>query len=298
MKSKDIVDVFFTLSEYEHRKVLGTLKSVRIHITDPRPYEREVDEALSYTRPRGGVPGFVRCPDGARREAENERRRLIARRMLQDGPPQQVRLKRLLWDCEAQLRMLVRHLEPAMDDELTPYFEEEPPWEFDLRPFERSRKSIVNVLSGFLSKSGSVFCEAVGRADEIIERGVQPPRLAAFQLYEILSAPHAFDKGDNQELRWIDGERRDVMTRIDRCGIFQFQPHELTEVDSNDSFLVQAADFAAGIARETWHRASLPRLVGVFDYVTYNGRRICESEAAVISAELARRAGSTRVVVQ
>jgi hypothetical protein len=292
LKSKRIVEVFFGLPEYERRKVLVTLKSVRIHITDPRPYERDVDAALTDMVPGGDVPRFVRHPKDARREAEDERRRLIALRMLQDGPPQRIRLKRLFWDPDAEVRMLVRRLDPAIDEELTPYFEEEPPWEFDFRPFERSRKSIVNVISGFLSKSGSVFSEAVGRADEIIEHSAQSPRLGAFHLCEILSAPHVFDKGDDQELRWIDGERRDVMMLIDRCGIFPFQPHRLAEVDSNDSFLVQAADFAAGIARETWHRASLRHLVGMFDYVTYNGRRICESEAAAISTEPAKRAGS------
>ena len=67
------------------------------------------------------------------------------------------------------------------------------------------------------------------------------------------------------------------------------QPAPLPELDSRSSFLVQAADFAAGIAREIWSRNSLPHLVDTFDYVTYNGSRISESEAVTIAADLVKR---------
>jgi hypothetical protein len=79
------------------------------------------------------------------------------------------------------------------------------------------------------------------------------------------------------------------MTRIDRHRMFPAEPAPLSEVDSGESFLVQAADFAAGIAREIWYRNSLPHLVGAFDDVTYNSRRISETEAIAITADLAKR---------
>jgi hypothetical protein len=71
--------------------------------------------------------------------------------------------------------------------------------------------------------------------DKFIESGTQSPMLVAFQLSRILSESHAFEKGDTQEEQWIDGERHDVLRRID-C-------HEQSPLDT-------------------------------FDYVTYNGRRI------------------------
>jgi hypothetical protein len=283
LKSKIIVEVFFSLPEYARRKVLCTLKTVRIHITDPRPYMHDVDDALSDIVPGGDVPGFIRRLDKARQQAaERERRKLIARRMLRDAPPHQIRLKHLLWEYQSGLRIRMTRREPFIDEELMPYFEEEPPKDFDITPFERSKKNVVNVLSGFLSKSESVFCEAMDGMDEIIERGVQSPMLVSYQLSRILSASHAFDKGDTLEVQWIDGERRDVITRIDRHRMFLAQPGSLPELDSRESFLVQAADFAAGIAREIWHRNSFPHLVGAFDYVTYNGRRISETEAITL----------------
>lgn len=54
LKSIVIVEVFFTLPDIERRMVLSTLKTVRIHITDPRPYTHDVDESLCDIVP-GGV---------------------------------------------------------------------------------------------------------------------------------------------------------------------------------------------------------------------------------------------------
>lgn len=290
LKSAVIVEVFFALPDFERRRVLSTLKKVRIHVTDPRPYAHQIDELLTDIVPGGDVPGFIQRLDRAQQQvAERERRMLIARRMLRDGPPQQVRLKHLLWEYRAGLRISSWRPEPQVDEELMPYAAEESPREFDFTPFERSRKNVVNVLSAFLSKSESVFCEALDGMDELIERGTQSPMLVAFQLSRTLSESHAFDKGDTREVEWIDGERRDVLRRIDRHGIFPVQPAPLPELDSRRSFLVQAADFAAGIAREMWSRNSLPHLVDTFDYVTYNGRRVSEGEAVTIAADLAKR---------
>ncbi len=290
LKSTVIVEVFFTLPDFERRRVLSTLKTVRIHVTDPRPYTHHVDELLADIVPGRDVPGFISRLDSAQqRVAQNERRKLIARRMLRDAPPRQIRLKHLLWEYQADLRISKWLREPLIGEELRPHVEERPLKEFDFAPFERSRKNVINVLSAFLSKSESVFCEAIDVMDEFVERGTQSPMLVALQLSRILSESHAFDNGDTQEVRWIDGERHDVLRRIDRDGMYPVQPAPLLELDSRNSFLVQAADFAAGIAREIWSRNGLPHLVDTFDYVTYNGRRISESGAVTIAADLARR---------
>jgi hypothetical protein len=126
--------------------------------------------------------------------------------------------------------------------------------------------------------------------DELIERGAQSPMLVSHQLCRLLSASHAFDKGDTQQVEWIDGERRDVIAWIDRHGLFPARPGPLPELDSKDSPLIQAADFAAGIARGIWRRNSLQRLTSTFDYGTYNGQRISETEAGRIETDLAKRA--------
>jgi hypothetical protein len=290
LKSTVIVDVFFTLPDFERRRVMSTLKTVRIYVTDPRPYTHQVDEFLTDIVPGGDIPGFIRRLNRSQQQvAENERRKLIARRMLRDAPPQQVKLRHIVLEYLAGLRIGIWPREPLVDEKLVPCFEQEPLKEVDLTPFERSRKSMVNILSPFLSKSGSVFCEVLDCMDEFIERGAQSAIPAAFTLWRILSGSHAFDEGDAKEVQWIDGERNDVLRRVDRYGMFPMQPAALPELDSRSSFFVQAADFAAGIAREIWSRNSLPHLVDKFDYVTYNGRRISESEAVTLAANLAKR---------
>ena len=80
--------------------------------------------------------------------------------------------------------------------------------------------------------------------------------------------PVSLDKGDTQEVSWIDGERRDVINRLGQCGLFPVQPAVPPELDSQESFFLQAAAFAEGIAGEIWSRNTLAHLVGAFDYVT------------------------------
>jgi hypothetical protein len=47
---------------------------------------------------------------------------------------------------------------------------------------------------------------------------------------------------------------------------------------------IQAADIAATIARELWHRNNLPHLVRRFEYVTFNGERLSEGRAEALEA--------------
>lgn len=57
-------------------------------------------------------------------------------------------------------------------------------------------------------------------------------------------------------------------------------PEPLIEINSAESVPIQAADIAAGIARELWYRNTLVQLVEQFEYVTYNGQRLSEDNAA------------------
>jgi hypothetical protein len=300
LKSKVVGQVFFSLPEYERRKILATLRKVRIHITDPRVYTYDVDEILSDIVPGGDVSGFISRLDTARQKMIlTERRRMIARRMLRDAPPEQIKLKHLVLEYQSGLRIRRQsHGEPLEDDEVTPYFTKDPPTDFDFTPFERSKKNMVNVLAGFLSKSESVFCDAVDMLDEVNEYCTQALPFVSFQLSKILSLCHAFDNGDTREVQWIDAERKDVMRRIDRCAMFPGQPQPLPELDSKESMGVQAADIAAGIAREILQRHNLVRLVAASDYVTYNGRRLSESKAVAVIADFAKRKAITSSYIQ
>ena len=124
--------------------------------------------------------------------------------------------------------------------------------------------------------------------DEALDLGSCSPLLLSVRLSSLLAASHGFDKGDSQQVASIDDQRRSLISDIDQYRLFDGQPGPLLELNSEGSLLIMAADFAAGIAREIWHRNSLPRLTAFFDHVTYNGKRISESEAVVIETDLAK----------
>ena len=71
------------------------------------------------------------------------------------------------------------------------------------------------------------------------------------------------------------------LAQTDRQNYFYptFVPEPLQEVVSAESIPIQAADIAASVARELWDRNNLPHLLKHFDYVTYNGERLSESQA-------------------
>ena len=250
LKSGIAAKVFFTIPEYERRAVLQTLKHVRIHVTDPRPYTYDVDDVLSEII-REDVAVFIDRLDKARRQvAERERRKMIARRMLRDAPPHRITSMYLAYEYAKGLRIRNNPHLPPVDDELSPYPErQETPKDFDFTSFERGNKNMVNVLSGFLSKSQSVFSETVDGIESTIEGGDCPVSL--FGLLSKLSGSHAFDKGDTQKIHWIDTQRRDVMARIDWRKMYPVQPGQLYELDSKESFCVQAADFAGRYRKRT-----------------------------------------------
>jgi hypothetical protein len=52
-----------------------------------------------------------------------------------------------------------------------------------------------------------------------------------------------------------------------------------SQLSSKDSYLLQAAEIAAGIASKIVETQNLVAAVSSFEYVSYNGRRVSVSEA-------------------
>src|ERR1700733_7601441 len=91
LKSKVIVDVYFGLPWYDRRKILTTLKAVRIHITDPRPYAYAVDERLADIVKDNDVLGFIaRCEAAQRQNLRRARSELITQDMWRHAPSYQL----------------------------------------------------------------------------------------------------------------------------------------------------------------------------------------------------------------
>jgi hypothetical protein len=80
------------------------------------------------------------------------------------------------------------------------------------------------------------------------------------------------------------------------------RPSGFIEVESKESYYVQAADFAAGIASDVFATHKLIGVVGRFEYVSFNGIRVSRADAEAmwpfnLRAEVFARTGKCQSYV-
>jgi hypothetical protein len=274
LKSASLIDNYFSLPQAIRRQIQSTLRQVRVHITDPRPYIADVKTALSDILTDQNPDEFLRRLETEQNEiADSLRRKLtrfVARKMFLDSPSQRLKRKYRICHDFYSLRLMPDYIDESLKDSDFTYFED-----------NKSRIQI-NKLSVFTSKSASVFSPAMDTMDELLENPYQVMSpIGAWKLNRELCLPHAFDAGNDKAIEWIDGRRHEVLAMSDKDHWFrQLQLQApLESIDSKDSFFVQAADIAAGLAKAICERKSLVELVRLFDYVTYNGQRLSEDAA-------------------
>jgi hypothetical protein len=213
---------------------------------------------------------------------ERDSRKFVAARMLWDSPSERLKfMHRVLTSFP--------ELPPWMTPEVKKYSLEA---HFDLADFQDNKSRInVNCVSVLVSKSGSVFFPALDELDEAA-KSIQWPATAwdFWAVSRALTQSHAFDDGNKKAVTWIDGQRSDVLSKTDPY--FQLRLSStmkpLEVVESTESIFVQAADIAAGIVSAIWDQQTLVHAVRAFEYLTYNGKRISESDAVAITARLDR----------
>ena len=148
--------------------------------------------------------------------------------------------------------------------------------QFDLRPFEYGNSNILNDVANFVSASASVFSPVLDEFEEARDDCFfASPMAVPWLANSTLGRAHTFDEGHTQAVKWIEGQREAVLLEIDRHKHFYraYIPQPLLELVSVESVPIQAAYIAASIARELWHRQSLPDLVRQFEYVTFTTGR-------------------------
>jgi hypothetical protein len=280
---RDAIETFFSIDETERQRIIKTLRNVRIHITDPRPYTAHLNEPLRKILPKGAsVQGFLRRLDDSTRHLEEMRRKTlaaVATRMLQDSPPERLKYKYKMWEYINEMRFTPIRKSTFLDLPREP----EPESAFDFTPFQHKNANMLNDVANFSSASASVFSSAIDRFDEARDDNLfASPMAGPYLINNALSRSHAFDEGNCRAVKWIEERRADVLAQTDRQNNFYpaFLPEPLQELPSTESIPIQAADIAASIARELWHRNNLPYLLLHFDYVTYNGERLSEGQAA------------------
>lgn len=260
-----VVSTFFGLTEAERETIFKTLRTVRIHIVDPRPYTLGFHDVVRKHLPKGtSVTGFLKRLDketahlAAIRDLALEE---IAARMLRDGHAERLKLEYRAWEYATG-----SGIEIDCDDDSDAG--DSSPQALDLSPFEHSNANVLNDVANFLSASAAVFSPVRDELQKATtDAAFQSPMAGPWLIYSGLSRAHAFDEGHGHAVKWIEQQRIAVISQLDRQQQFfpsLILPEPLQELISTESVPIQAADIAASIARELWARNNLLHLVKRF----------------------------------
>lgn len=274
LKSDVLARAYFLLPANEQEVLLRTLRMVCVHISDPRPYMRDLQETIERIVPGQSIEGFLSRLEQSEKSVGARMRRTmmesVASKMLRSSPYEQLKLRfRALnvfagigIDLEGEDDCAEAH-EPAID--FSPFL-------------NKSGNLLVDRVALFTSKAGPVFSSALQLMDDLVTCGRDEfPSVweASFGIQRRLSVLHVFDEGNNQALRWVENRRLETLSFVDPFGFARMlpPPRPLLSIDSRTSPYVQAADVAAGIARWLFE-TDTTQLRATFDHVIHNGRQI------------------------
>ncbi len=279
LKSAVVTEKYWALPIWGRLQILATLYKVRLHITDPRPYQGRIDELSRSLLKRDDAPEVIRqrASEGDiwARNLQALDQRFVAESVLRDSAPARAHRMAEFFDNEMFL--------------LTDYEFFEPPELVTVEDFHCKPKAIVKKTTEWAVKAAAAFhrCNDVldPDPDQFLAR-FRPGHYFRERMIVPLLDGHGFDKGDEQQIRVLEQTRDRLMESLiahDPLGRrMLLKPVNHVEVESSGSLFGQAADVAAGIASSYFMREGLPAVVANFEYVTYNGRRIGLTEAEEI----------------
>lgn len=162
--------------------------------------------------------------------------------------------------------------------------------------FGSENRALVDKATRWTAKSSAVFQPVL---DTVTESGGGDPffpfameRATRMRMLRRMQPTHAFDAGDDQQLRLLEEARQNVLSELTVDGPLFMQPKRgIAKVTSENSYFIQAADFASGIASNIYTFYGLLGVVSKFEYVTYNGRRVSQADAEEERRERTRRKG-------
>lgn len=272
VKSADVWLRFQSIHGISRDRVWTGLSKVRIHIVDPRPYRKSFDEVLRTMLPAQNPASFLQQQVAAKNPQaiwlSNMTQILTAERILYDSIGARVHsLSRFMNDG---LLTIVGDTESGDDQVL------------DLSDFGADVKPLVRKVSAWAAKSAATFHEALDCFLEFDEEiRLFPSQIIRKRMRSRILKTHTFDKGDQKQLELLESARGNILRYLTDPGKLGggagTKPYSQT--DSKDSYLVQAADIAAGIASRILETQNLVAVVSLFEYVTYNGRRVSVSDA-------------------
>jgi hypothetical protein len=287
VKSTRILEEFHNLpSDFRERTWVG-MKHVIINIVDSLSYQTDLKQIISDVYKTDKIHQLLK--QSARKGDEFSKRILnhmdetVTKWIIRDSPPE--RLKQ-----EMRPRYLpgsyayYLHRDDHYEDEV------------DLTPFKAKASSMTGKAVKYAAKSGSVFNPARDQINPMMR--FYQDSWAHYMVRQRLHDSHAFDRGDDKSIEWIDIQRRKIggggPYYYDDCGTWEadgswhactsedfedFAYGKLHSVASESSRYTQAADIAAGFARQEYELYGIIAVAGRFEYVTLNGERITQNNA-------------------
>jgi hypothetical protein len=290
LKSKAVWERFETLTPQRKERIWQGLSKVRIHITDPRPYRQSFNNIASKMLRTDDPATYLQRQVAAKNPEAiwlSMRANIYtAQRILDDSVASRVRkVSRFLSDGPFSIGS-----DPTTDEG-----DDDP---FDLRKVSKEIKPLVRKATILSAKSAAAFHEALSCMTEFDpEDAVYNQDLIRKRMMSRVLDTHAFDKGDASYVPLIEDARRRIVGNLkppsmdpDTHTNMPIRPY--SELESEKSFFVQAADIAGGFASRLMERSGLTSVAGSFEYVTYNGSRLSRTEAEEQERLLRARVGS------
>ena len=285
LKSKEVAERFKNFPLTIQKIIWAGLSRVKIHIVDPRSQRHRHNNILRSIWKNDKAPellsrwekeGFAHA-----KYLSNLMRKNIADSILRDSTAARVQfLGRIFLDPFSTV---------SLDGGKPPFFRASAQQEemlISVHDFPKER-SLIRDVTSWSAKSSAAFHSAMEAAlsDESdvfpsgrFMDGEMMRRKMAAQLLPV----HAFDDGNRKQLELLDTKRKTVFKELtvnEHVGYLRPAKRGIVPVESRESFYVQAADIAAGIASEIYTQQGLLGVMDKFEYVTHNGVRVSRADA-------------------
>lgn len=275
LKSSDVLAAYKTMKRYERAKMWDTLKEVQINIIDPLPYQAEIHQTVKQAFKRNDIIDEIRqraiANDPHAKWMVELMNNQTAESILFDAPS-----ARLAWQVHYSQHRFAYRYGSKGNGFGPPRFDHK----IHLDGFKSKKAgSIIRAVTEWTAKSASAFSEAINSVtfnEYMMHHPLMNP------VYRALRKSHAFDEGNQKSIDLMESERKAILGHMRRL-LYWDESHRLKPlrggIKSHESFFMQAADIAAGIAKYLYENGEILAVTLHFEYVMLNGERISQNDA-------------------
>jgi uncharacterized protein DUF3800 len=287
LKSRRVIETFNAMPSGKREAYWRNgLSDVRIHIVDPTLPKRRIESMLRSVFRRDDALQWL--------EREVRDGNPVARTILGFAREHLAESIILFNSSAGKLHHLIEfHKKDSYIPPGSSRASEDEPLPISLTDFGCNSRSVVRKATEWSTKSAAAFHDGIDDYYDALRWDFENVRFLTMgrslqSILPRLNERHAFDRGDEKQLRALESFRRKTVSNIMAASPYYLHPRLLLgkayeHEESHESVLVQAADFAAGIASYFYTEPrGLVEIVSRFAYVTFNGKRISMTDAEEI----------------